>query len=108
VHFDGHHELVRRGLRHHRWFQRDPERLQPTETPAVFNVSTFSSSATSPRRGSRVTRSPPLQAEIDLGTEIVDLSDVGVHVRVLRGTLDIVGLQKSGPPCRTTPASSRP
>jgi len=31
----------------------------PTETPAVFNVSTFSSSATSPRRGSRVTRSPP-------------------------------------------------
>ena len=70
----------------------------PTETPAVFNVSTFSSSGyVAPQRFQGYAVAAHSQAEIDLGTEIVDLSDVGVHVRVLRGTLDIVGLQKSGP-----------
>ncbi len=70
----------------------------PTETPAVFNVSTFSSSGyVAPAKFQGYAVGPHSQAEIRLGTEIVDMSDVGVHVRVLRGSLDIVGLQQSGP-----------
>jgi hypothetical protein len=70
----------------------------PTATPAVFNVSTFSSSGyVAPAKFQGYAVGAHSQAEINLGTEIVDLRDVGVHVRVLRGTLDIVGLQQSGP-----------
>ncbi len=70
----------------------------PTATPAVFNVSTFSSSGyVAPSRFQGYAVGPHSQAEINLGTAIVNMSDVGVHVRVLRGTLDIVGLQQSGP-----------
>ena len=70
----------------------------PTATPAVFNVSTFSSSGyVAPAKFQGYAVGPHSQAEIHLGTEIVNMSDVGVHVRVLRGTLDIVGLQQSGP-----------
>jgi len=69
----------------------------PTETPRSSTSRRSPRRATSPRRGSGYAVAAHSQAEIDLGTEIVDLSDVGVHVRVLRGTLDIVGLQKSGP-----------
>ncbi|HUZ42628.1 MAG TPA: DUF5719 family protein [Acidimicrobiales bacterium] len=72
--------------------------LNPTATPAVFNVSTFSSSGyVAPAKFQGYAVAPHSQADIDLGTQIVDMRDVGVHVRVLRGTLDIVGLQKSGP-----------
>ncbi|MGD0852136.1 MAG: DUF5719 family protein [Acidimicrobiales bacterium] len=70
----------------------------PTATPAVFNVSTFSSSGyVAPAKFQGYAVGAHSQAELNLGTEIVDLSDVGVHVRVLRGSLDIVGLQQSGP-----------
>jgi len=70
----------------------------PTATPAVFNVSTFSSQGyVAPQKFQGYAVGAHSQAEINLGVAIVDLSDVGVHVRVLRGTLDIVGLQKSGP-----------
>ncbi len=70
----------------------------PTATPAVFNVSTFSSSGyVAPAKFQGYAVGPHSQAEIHLGTEIVNMKDVGVHVRVLRGTLDIVGLQQSGP-----------
>ena len=70
----------------------------PTATPAVFNVSTFSSSGyVAPAKFQGYAVGPHSQAEIHLGTEIVNTKDVGVHVRVLRGTLDIVGLQQSGP-----------
>jgi hypothetical protein len=70
----------------------------PTATPAVFNVSTFSQSGyVAPQRFQGYAVAAHSQAEINLGIAIVDLSDVGVHVRVLRGTLDIVGLQQSGP-----------
>ena len=69
----------------------------PTATPAVFNVSTFSSSGyVAPAKFQGYAVAAHSQADIDLGTQLVDLSDIGVHVRVLRGTLDIVGLQKSG------------
>jgi hypothetical protein len=70
----------------------------PTATPAVFNVSTFSSQGyVAPQKFQGYAVDAHSQAEINLGIAIVDLRDVGVHVRVLRGTLDIVGLQKSGP-----------
>jgi hypothetical protein len=70
----------------------------PTATPAVFNVSTFSSSGyVAPAKFQGYAVDAHSQAEINLGTEIVDTRDVGVHVRVLRGSLDIVGLQRSGP-----------
>jgi hypothetical protein len=70
----------------------------PTATPAVFNVSTFSAQGyVAPQRFQGYAVGAHSQAEINLGIALVDLSDVGVHVRVLRGTLDIVGLQKSGP-----------
>lgn len=70
----------------------------PTATPAVFNVSTFSSSGyVAPAKFQGYAVGPHSQAEIHLGSEIVNLSNVGVHVKVLRGSLDIVGLQQSGP-----------
>jgi uncharacterized protein DUF5719 len=70
----------------------------PTATPAVFNVSTYSSSGyVAPAKFQGYAVAAHSQAEINLGVAIVDMSDVGVHVRVLRGSLDIVGLQQSGP-----------
>jgi hypothetical protein len=70
----------------------------PTATPAVFNVSTFSSSGfVAPAKFQGYSVGAHSQAEIHLGSAIVDISDIGVHVLVLRGTLDIVGLQQSGP-----------
>jgi hypothetical protein len=69
----------------------------PTATPAVFNVSTYSSSGfVAPQKFQGYAVAAHSQAEINLGVAIVDLSDIGVHVRVLRGALDIVGLQQSG------------
>jgi hypothetical protein len=69
----------------------------PTATPAVFNVSTFSQTGyVAPQKFQGYAVAAHSQAEIDLGIAIVDLSDVGVHVHVLRGALDIVGLQQSG------------
>ncbi|MGD0692633.1 MAG: DUF5719 family protein [Acidimicrobiales bacterium] len=69
----------------------------PTATPAVFNVSTFSQTGyVAPQKFQGYAVAAHSQAEINLGVAIVDLSDIGVHVRVLRGTLDIVGLQQSG------------
>jgi hypothetical protein len=70
----------------------------PTATPAVFNVSTFSASGyVAPAKFQGYAVGAHSQAEIHLGSAIVNTSDVGVHVKVLRGTLDIVGLQQSGP-----------
>jgi hypothetical protein len=72
--------------------------FNPTATPAVFNVSTFSLSGyVAPSKFQGYAVGPHSQAEIHLGVALVALSDVGVHVRVLRGALDIVGLEKSGP-----------
>ena len=69
----------------------------PTATPAVFNVSTYSSSgfaAPAPFQGFSVGAHD--EAVLDLGKEIVNISDVGVRVNVLRGSIAIVGVQQSG------------
>jgi hypothetical protein len=81
----------------------------PTATPAVFNVSTFSASGyVAPAKFKGYAVGPHSQDEIDLGTAIVDLQNIGVHVRVLRGALDIVGLQQSGPIVSIDPGVSAP
>jgi hypothetical protein len=81
----------------------------PTATPAVFSVSTFSASGyVAPAKFQGYAVGPHSQAEIDLGTEIVDLQDIGVHVHVLRGSLDVVGLQQSGPTVSINPGIAAP
>ena len=71
--------------------------FNPTATPAVFNVSTYTSSGfVEPAKFQGYSVGPHDQAELNLGSQIVDLSDVGVRVKVLRGSLDIVGVQRSG------------
>ncbi len=69
----------------------------PTATPAVFNVSTYSPSgfsAPAPFQGMSVGAHE--QMEINLGAQIVNTSNVGVHVHVLRGSIVIEGVQRSG------------
>lgn len=71
--------------------------LNPTATPAVFNIAVLSSSgysAPQPYQGVAV----PAHAEVqvDLGRQIVNANDIGVHVQVLRGALVISGVEVSG------------
>jgi hypothetical protein len=69
----------------------------PTATPAVFNVDAFTASGeVAPAKYQGIAVGAHDQADIDLGTQVVDMTDVGVRVKVLRGALDIVGVQKSG------------
>lgn len=69
----------------------------PTATPAVFNVAAYTAagySAPAPFQGLSV--GAHSQLEVNLGTQIVNTTNIGVHVSVLRGTLVIVGVQQSG------------
>jgi hypothetical protein len=69
----------------------------PTATPAVLDVTTFSSNgfgAPAALRG--LSLAAHTQTELNLGPQIVNTSNVGVHVSVLRGSLVVVGVQKSG------------
>jgi hypothetical protein len=69
----------------------------PTATPAVLNVSTFSQAGfVAPAKFQGISVGAHAQVELNLGTQIVSTPNVGVHVRVVRGTLDIVGVQLSG------------
>ena len=71
--------------------------FNPTATPAVFNVSTFSSAGfIAPARFQGISVGPHAQVEVKLGAQIVSSTNVGVRVRVLRGSLDIVASQISG------------
>jgi hypothetical protein len=68
----------------------------PTGTPAVMNVSVYTAggfSAPEAFQGLAV----PAHAEVDvnLAQEIVNTSNIGVSVKVLRGALEIVGVQDS-------------
>ncbi len=70
----------------------------PTATPAVFNITTYSPSgfaAPAPFQGLAV--GAHQQIEVNLGSEIVNTSDVAAHVRVLRGSIVINGVEQSGP-----------
>lgn len=69
----------------------------PTATPSVLNVSTYSPlgfAAPAPFQGIPV--GAHSQLEIKLGTQIVNTVNVGVHVKALRGSVDVVGVQQSG------------
>lgn len=69
----------------------------PTATPAVLSVTTFSSSGfAAPAAFRGLSIAAHTQVELNLGSQIVNSSDIGVHVSVLRGSLDVVGVQKSG------------
>jgi len=69
----------------------------PTATPAVLNVTTYSASgfsAPAPFQGLSV--GPHGQARLDLGAQVVATANFGVRVNVLRGVVAVVGVQKSG------------
>ena len=69
----------------------------PTATPAVFNVSIYAPggfSAPAPFQGMAVGAHSLL--EVNLGAQIVSTDNVGVHVKVLRGSIIITGTQASG------------
>ncbi len=66
----------------------------PTATPAVFNASIYGPggfSAPAPFQGMAV--SAHSLVALNLGAQIVNTDNVGVHVKVLRGSLIIVGAQ---------------
>lgn len=66
----------------------------PTATPAVFNASIYGPggfSAPAPFQGMAVS-AHSLMA-LNLGAQIVNTDNVGVHVKVLRGSIDVVGTQ---------------
>jgi hypothetical protein len=69
----------------------------PTATPAVFNAVAYSAGGlATPAKFQGFSVGAHAQVEINLGTQIVNTTNVGVHVHVLRGALDIVGVQQSG------------
>jgi hypothetical protein len=69
----------------------------PTATPAVFNVDAYSAAGlAAPPKFQGFSVGAHGQVELNLGTQIVNMTNVGVHVHVLRGSLDIVGVQQSG------------
>ncbi len=68
----------------------------PTATPAVINVTADTPSgfvAPAPFQGLPV--AAHAQVELNLGGQIVNTRNVGVHVRVLRGALVIAGVENS-------------
>lgn len=70
----------------------------PTATSAVFNITTYSTTGFSaPSKYQGMAVGAHAQLEINLGTQVVNTSNVGVHVKVLRGSIDIVGVQGTGP-----------
>lgn len=79
----------------------------PTATPAVLNVTTYSAAgfaAPAPFQGLSV--GPHAQVRLDLGTQVVATPNIGVRVKVLRGVLDVVGVQRSGARVSFNPGSS--
>ncbi len=71
--------------------------FNPTATPAVIDVTTFTATgyaAPAPFQGFAV--GPHDQVEINLGAQIVNTDNVGVGVSVVRGAVAILGVQRSG------------
>ena len=70
--------------------------FNPTATSAVFNASIYTSSGvTDPEAFQGLSVPAHAQREIDLGTQVVNTPNVGVRLTVLRGSLDVVGVQDS-------------
>ena len=68
----------------------------PTATAAVLNASIYSATGVSePQSFQGISVPAHTQSTIDLGTEVVNTQNVGVEVHVLRGSLEIVGVQDS-------------
>ena len=69
----------------------------PTATPAVFNVVGYTAAGyTAPAPFQGLSVGAHSQMELNLGSQIVNTANVGVHVSVLRGSVTIVGVQQSG------------
>ncbi len=71
--------------------------FNPTATPAVIDVTTYSSTgyaAPAPFQGFAV--GPHDQVEINLGAQVVNTDNVGVGVSVVRGAVAVLGVQRSG------------
>lgn len=69
----------------------------PTASAAVFNVDAFTASGNvAPAKFQGIAVGAHDEVAINLGAQVVDMTNVGVRVTVLRGALDIVGVQKSG------------
>ena len=68
----------------------------PTATSAVFNASIYATTGYSaPQAFQGIAVPAHAQTEVDLGKEVVNTSNVGVGVTVLRGSLEIVGVENS-------------
>jgi hypothetical protein len=68
----------------------------PTATAAVFNASIYTAAGFyAPASFQGVSVPAHTQIEINLDKQVVNTADVGVGVRVLRGSLDIVGVESS-------------
>lgn len=71
--------------------------FNPSATPAVVNVTTVTASgfsAPAPFQGFAV--GPHAEVALNLGTQIVDTSNIGVRVSVLRGAVTVLGVQSAG------------
>lgn len=81
----------------------------PTATRAVFNVVAYSGAGlATPAKFQGLSLGAHGQVELNLGTQIVNTTNVGVHVHVLRGSLVIIGVQQSGSTVSLNSGSSSP
>ena len=79
----------------------------PTATPAVLNATFYTSSGiAAPASFQGFSVAAHSQAELNLGSQIVNASNVGVAISVVRGSLDVVGVQKSGDVVSLDPGST--
>lgn len=70
--------------------------LNTTATPAVYSISLFTAAGYSqPALFQGLTVAPHGATSLDLGNQVVNTANVGVHVKVLRGSLAIVGVESS-------------
>jgi hypothetical protein len=68
----------------------------PTGTAAVMNVSVFTANGFSaPEAFQGLSVPSHAEIDVDLAREVVSTSNIGVSVKVLRGALEIVGVQDS-------------
>jgi Family of unknown function (DUF5719) len=70
--------------------------FNPTATAAVFNASVYTANGVSqPESFQGISVPAHAQREVDLGKEVVNTANVGVALNVLRGSLDVVGVEDS-------------